>query len=339
MIVNKSSLQEALEIVKPGLANKEIIEQATSFAFIGGRVVTYNDQISISHPVSNLQIEGAVKADKLYPLLSKIKKEEIELEVVENEIILKSGRIKAGLTLQAEVTLPLNEEIAQRKKWKLLPPNAIKFMSFAMASCSRNMSKAKLTCVNIRKDGFIEGSDNLRIAKCDLKTEMPVATFLLPALSAAQVVRINPTSIAEGNGWIHFKSDSGTIISCRIWDDTYVDTTQFVNVKGVRLVLPKNIEEVLDRATIFSKMDHMLDETVIVSISEGRFKMRAEGDTGWFEEEINLKYSGKPIVFAITPYLLKGILSETLTCEYTSNKLKFEGEGWIYVTALRNIIK
>ena len=69
MKLNKTDLQKALEIVKPGLANKEMIEHSTSFAFIGGRVVTYNDEISLSHPVEGLEIEGAIHAEELYKLL------------------------------------------------------------------------------------------------------------------------------------------------------------------------------------------------------------------------------------------------------------------------------
>ena len=48
MKLNKADLQRALEIVKPGLANKEMIEHSTSFAFINGKVITYNDEISLS---------------------------------------------------------------------------------------------------------------------------------------------------------------------------------------------------------------------------------------------------------------------------------------------------
>ena len=91
MIINKTNLQTALEIVKPGLASKELIDQSTSFAFMGDRVVTYNDDISVSHPIEGLNITGAVKADKLYALLNKLKQEEIEVEICGGEILLKSG--------------------------------------------------------------------------------------------------------------------------------------------------------------------------------------------------------------------------------------------------------
>ena len=55
--MKKNDLVEALEVVKPGLANKDLIEQTTSFAFINGNVVTYNDEISISSPIEDLEIE------------------------------------------------------------------------------------------------------------------------------------------------------------------------------------------------------------------------------------------------------------------------------------------
>ena len=51
MKINRLILQKALETVKPGLANKEMIEQATSFAFMKDKVVTYNDEISISYQI------------------------------------------------------------------------------------------------------------------------------------------------------------------------------------------------------------------------------------------------------------------------------------------------
>ena len=75
--MKRIDLLKALEIVKPGLASKEIIQQTTSFAFIEGRVVTFNDEISISHPVPDLDIQGAVQADELYKFLKKTKADEI----------------------------------------------------------------------------------------------------------------------------------------------------------------------------------------------------------------------------------------------------------------------
>lgn len=331
--MKKQNLQKALEIVKPGLAGKEMIEQSTSFAFIKGRIVTYNDEISLSHPVEDLEIEGAVQAEELYKLLSKIKKDEIEVTIEKNELLLEAGRIKAGLILQQEIKLPL-EEIGELGEWKKLPENFIKYVKFATAACSRDMSKPVLTCVHIHKD-VIEGSDSFRIARCQLKEEMPVKTFLIPATSAIELIRLEPKKIAEGEGWMHFQTDEETVLSCRTFEDKFPDCGQFMKVKGISIIFPKTINEVLDRAAVFAKREHFLDETVIIALQNKRLKVSSESDSGWFEEEMNFKYDGDSVTFAITPYLLKDILEETSACILGENRLKFEGEGWEYLSMLK----
>lgn len=336
MKINKQQLLEALEIVKPGLASKEIIEQSTSFAFIGDRVITYNDEISISHPIEGLNLQGAIEAPNLYKFLGKIKDEVLDFEPKGNEIILKTGRAKAGLLLHAEIKLPL-EEVSGKKKWIDLPENFNKFISFAMTSCSKDMSRPVLTCVHINQTGVIEASDNYRITQCNLGDELQFETFLLPASSAVEVVKINPINISIGKGWVHFKSESDTIISCRIILDKFPNVTQVLNVKGTKIILPQTINEVLEKAMIFAKRDHITDEIVSITIYEKKLVINAKSDTSWYEEDVNINYNGEKIIFSITPYLLKSILSETRECILGNevNKLKFEGEGWQYVTMLR----
>jgi hypothetical protein len=335
MIVNKDQLQKALEIVKPGLANKEQIEQSTSFAFIKGRVITYNDEISISHPVKGLNLEGAILAENLYKFLTKIKKEEIELELVDNEIVLTSEKAKAGLLLQTEIKLPLKEEIAEKSQWHPLPENFVHDVAFSMTVCTKDMSRPVLTCVHVTKAGYIEASDSYRIVRCDLGSPMPVNTFLLPSISAVEVVKIKPIEVASGRGWVHFKNEEKTIMSCRIFEDKYPPTTGFYTEEGVRVILPKTTEEILGRAQVFSKRDHLLDEEISITIENKTFLMESRSDTGWFKENVPIKYDGDLIRFEITPYLLKGILSETREFKYAKDKLTFRGERWFYASMLR----
>ncbi|HDY89495.1 MAG TPA: hypothetical protein ENH82_15455 [bacterium] len=334
--MNKTKLQQALEIVKPGLASKEMIEQSTSFAFIDGRVVTYNDEISLSHPVEGLEIEGAIQAEELYKLLSKIKQEEdeIEISIEKNEVILQVGRMKAGLSLQQEIKLPL-EEIGELSRWKTLPEDFIRFVGLAMQVCSRDMSRPVLTCVHVNKNGQIEGSDGFRIIRCELEKEMPVKTFLIPANSAAELVRLQPTKVAEGSGWMHFKTDEETILSCRTFQDDFPDCEPFLKVEGVEIIFPKTIKEIVGRAEVFAKRDHFLDETIEITIGKKRITVKSRSDSGWFEEGANIRYNDEPVSFSITPYLLKDILTETPVCALCEDRLKFEGAGWVSILTLR----
>jgi len=331
-----TDLQKALEIVKPGLANSEVIEQSTSFAFMEGRVVTYNDEISISHPVEGLNITGAVAAEELYKLLHKIKKEEIEISVGDNEVLLKAGRAKAGLILHTEITLPL-EEIGEQGKWRKLPEDFIEAVKMAVGSCSRDMNKPVLTCVHVNSEGFVEGSDGFRIMKYQLKEidKFPVKTFLIPASSAVQLIHLKPVKIAKGQGWVHLQTEEGTIISCRTFEESFPDTAAFLKIEGVPIEFPDKMEEILDRAIVFSKGGHFLDEEVTVTLTKQRIKVNSRNDSGWFEEETRIEFKDDPVHFTITPYLLKDILSKTNTCILNEACLKFEGNEWEYLALLK----
>ena len=46
MKINRSKLLDILQIIKPGLANKEIVEQSTHFIFSGENISTYNESSS-----------------------------------------------------------------------------------------------------------------------------------------------------------------------------------------------------------------------------------------------------------------------------------------------------
>ncbi len=114
--MNREDILEALEIVKPGLASKEHIEQSTCFAFKDGKVLTFNDEISVSHPVEGLNgLEGAIKADEFYQVLCKMKTNDVEIEANGSEFRLKAGKAKAGLTLQEKIKMPLEARVSGKK--------------------------------------------------------------------------------------------------------------------------------------------------------------------------------------------------------------------------------
>lgn len=333
MEIKKTTLIDALEIVKPGVANKELIEQANSFAFLNGRVATYNDEISISHPIEDLPLTGAINADNLYNFVNKISGGTISLEIVNNEIIVTSGRSKAGFALYSEVTLPLMN-IDEIKHWKELPEHFLKHMKFAAAAASTDVSQMLLTCVHIDAKGFIEASDGNRIVQCTLPSELSFSNFLLPSRAALQVIRLAPTSISRDKGWVHFKNEDNTVISCRVLEEKYPNIKAHLKIKGKEITFPQSTQEVLERASVFSKRDYVLDESVIITIADKRLTVKSASSTGWFEEKLNINYTDTPISFAITPYLLRDILSETFHCIISESRIRFEGSDWLYIAAL-----
>jgi len=337
MKINRKNLQEALEYVKPGLAGKEMIAQSTSFAFINGHVVTYNDEISVRHPVPNLGLEGAIEASSLYDFMKKIKGDEFDMEISGSEVKVSSGRTKAGFTLSAEVKLPLKEEIRIAGEWITLPEKFNQFLGFAMTSCSIDRSLDILTYVNVDADGIIQATDTFRVCRCDLGEPTGIPSFLIRASSAEEVVKLNPIEIQidKGGGWVHFRTESETIISCRLGGGKYKDVEPYCYVEGSKVQLPRMIESAIDRAMVFAKRPHILDEEINFTFEKGKLHLSAGNETGWIKEEFSMGYEGKLTEITVTPYLLKSILKETQDFTLGSEKLKFQGEGWIYVFVLK----
>jgi hypothetical protein len=334
MKIEKKNLLKALDTVKAGLSSKEQIEQGSCFIFMDNKVITFNDEVSFTYPLPDFPIVGAVHADELFALVNKINTEEIEVEVSESEIIFKAGKMKAGLTIQQEILLPV-EEIGEIEKWKKLPDNFLAGLNIAMGACSRNISDPITSCVHVNKS-IIEGTDSYRIAHFTLSDVLRLKAFLIPANSCSKIIKLFPEEIAQGNGWMHFKNKENAIISCRIFEEKFPDTSPFLNIdKGIQLNFPKDTLKILDKAGIFSKRDSILNESVLIKLMKNKLIISSESETGWFKEPSKIDYTGDEFEFSITPYLLKDILQDATVCTISKNKLTFVNDNWKYISVLR----
>lgn len=332
MKIEKQELQNALETVKPGLANKEIIDQSTSFAFLEDRIVTFNDIISISYPIKT-GVTGVIRAEELYGFLKQSSSKEISLELKENELRIKSGRSKVGLSVQSDIMLPLDEVGKIDRDWEDLPEDFSHDLMFVRGSASKDMSRVMLTCVHVTETG-VEASDGYQIMRLE-KEGWPLGNILVPADAASEIHKIEPAQVAKSEGWIHFRNQNGTQLSCRILVEQYPDTSKHLSVKGERIELPKELTETLNRVTVFTKKDHFMDEEMSVDIKGGKLTVHGKNDYGWFKEQLSISYEGETS-FGITPSLLQNILKRSNVCFLGEEKIKFEGDNWVYVAVLRN---
>ncbi len=336
MQINKTELQAALEKIKPGLANKDTITQATHFAFLGGRVVTYNDEISISCAVPNMNFTGAVPADELYNYLRKVQGNEIEMEIGENEIRLKAGKSKAGLVLHTEITLPL-KELGEQTDWQKVPAGLIDAIAFCQFSCSKDISRPVLTCIHIDQNGFVQSCDNYRVTKHNFtQNKPPIESFLIPAKSAKELTQHDVDELCHTPGWVHFRTvDKTVMFSCRLFEDNYPDTTPILSMEDpTEIKLPKKLGEILQRAEIFAKAEFDAGVLVTVTMSDKKMVVSAENASGWFEEECPVRYTGSPITTSIDPSFLQDMLSKTTVCSIDNTKMRFAGDGWVHIVAL-----
>lgn len=342
MKVNREAILDALTLVQPGLAGKEIIEQSQSFIFKDGRVMTYNDEIAVSCPVPQLQaINGAVKAEELIKLLNKLKVKELEVEFKENELSVKSKSAKAGITMESEISLAVDEiGIPKKKDWIDLPKNFVEGLKFCMFSASTDSTKPVLTCLRL-KGKYITSCDNYRLTKFDMGKKGKVAfaeEVLLPSRAAKELIRHKAYQIAVTGSWVHFKIgkvDGGDVVfSCRGLKGKYPNVKKLLDVEGFEITLPEKTKAILDRAGIFASGDFNQDTQVELTLKDGKMHIFGKGDAGWFKERTKIDYDGKEFSFVIHPEFLSDTLDLLNKVTVGEGALKLEGEKFVHVVCL-----
>jgi len=331
MKIERAKLLETLSKVQPGLASKEVIEQSQCFVFHDGMVSTYNDEIAVNCP-TDLKINGAVEARQLFQLLNKSKAKEIELEVTEDELQIKTKKASAGIPLQLEIN-PVMEEIGKPKEWFELPKQFVDGIRFCMFSVSTDMTKPVLTCIHV-KSNRVESCDNLRMTRYRMKKKIE-GEILLPSTSARFLIKYPIKEYAQTKGWLHFQAEKeGAIFSCRTFEKKYPKLKKFMDVDGTVVTMPSKIEGILERAGIFSITDFKQEEHVRVIISKGRLTVHVKGDSGWYKERTKIKYKGEGVEFAVNPEFLKETLSLMRELTIGGSRLKLTGERFEHVVSL-----
>lgn len=334
--INKNNLLEALNKVKPGLASKDMIEQSTSFVFADGMVLTYNDEIAVSCPV-DCELEGVVASKELLGTLGKFKKDEVIINTTDSELQLKQGPSEVGIALETTITLPL-EELGKPKKYKPLPKEFVEGLAMCTFSASTDLSKPILTCIHVVSN-VIESCDNYRATIYDLELpekgeEWVKEDMLIPNPSIQQLIRYTPIAYCATEGWVHFKCEGDVIFSCRTFEGEYPDVTELIQDKGVSCKLPSNLDQALDRASVFSKAEFAQDEHVKITISGKQMTVEGKGTTGWSKDPMRIKDEGTDLEFSINPKFLSQIIKKVPSVVICESTLLFSCEEFSHVIAL-----
>jgi len=332
MEIKKELFLEKLDAIKPGLSNKDIIEFADSVTFVEGLMITYNDVIAVKCPLES-KIRGTVKADKLYSHTQKVKPDKegrIKLIIKGDDLVIKSGRSKAGIPINQEGQISLEELGKKIKKWKKLPSDFTEGLRLSIFSAGTDASEPKLTCLHI-SGNQVQSSNGHRAFRYEMEKSVS-KEFLLPAISAVSILNHPIKKYNVTKNWVHFKTKDEIIISCRMYADTsFPDTSFLFDIKGKYFVFPDKLKSVIDRAVDFIGEDDE-DKNIKISFEKKQMLVESKSDGGWFEERLKLE-SKKQAGFEISPFFLKDILKTSMKAKLDQKKglLKFTADKWQYV--------
>jgi len=324
MKIERESLIEALDIVAPGIAKKELVVQSDSFVFTDNHICTFNDDISIKHPCE-IDLYGAVRAEEFSKLMKKITAKEINIVIDKGQLVIASKRTTAKMVINEEITLPIQDD-KQELKWKKLPKNFNKAVSLCLLSTSKLSDSQTLTCVSFSKDK-IQSCDNDKMTIFTLDKEYFKKDLLISAKNLYALMNFKAIYYNRGKDWVHFKTEQGTIYSCRQYDFDYFDLMSQVE-KGKPITFPKDMITLLDRAVIFSDQDK---KQVKVSITNGSMVVTGQNEVGSIVEKSKIKYKGKDFEFNVIPEVLHHILKVDAKAFLCEHGFKFKADDFIHV--------
>lgn len=330
MRIGRESLLSSLELLRPGLSPKDVVEQSASFAFRDGQAMTFNGEIACSIK-SPLKITGSVAAQPLLDLLHKLVETDVEVVADSKRLKIIGKRKQAGIRLEKDVTLPI-ESVETPTAWHKLPEDFCEGVEAVQGCAGKDESMFALTCVNIHPK-WVEAFDNIRAARYRVKTGVsePV-TVQRDAIK--HITALGMTHICETPTWIHFRNQEKLVFSCRKFIVEYPSLTEILNVSGEKIALPRGLSDAADRADIFSR-ENADSNSVAVELVSGKLKVKGSGSLGWYSESKKIKYAGPQLTFLISPKMLSEIVQRHSVCELANNCLKVSGGKFSFVTLLR----
>ncbi len=337
MKVNREGLLKSLLSLSPGLSNVPGTEQSMCIVFTeDGRAMTFEGKVCASRKSMLGSISGSIKAKPLLDLLNKLSEDVIDVDQDDGKLVIKGkGRgkgFKAGITMEAKITLPV-EEVEVADDWRPLDPAFSEAVSIVHSCAGTNENEFVLTCVHIHPE-WLEATDRDQIARYPLKTGVD-KSMLVQAEHLKKILGSELTEISETKSWVHFRNPSGLTISIRRDLSLYPNLTPFINPEGTMPVtLPGGIGEVLGKAEIFSA-DNSSGNHVSVSLRKAGMLLEGQGPYGFYKEPIEVSYSGPDMDFIIAPKLLLEITKRANECGMSPKRLFVNGGKFQFAVSTR----
>ena len=238
------------------------------------------------------------------------------------------------MLFEKEVLIPIEEEIGNIDKWHKVPDGMMDALKLCHPCCSKDMSNPILTGVHVKGD-IVEGSDSYQIIQFKLEKAGQMKEFVIPATTIRELVKYEIVKIADGDGWVHFKTDDDTIFSARTISGKYPDTTKHLKIEGHEFEFPKNVTSILEKANVFARSDFSTNDIslVTIEITNKMVKISTKNEYGWFEEKGKIDYTGEPIKFVTGVEFLISIFNKLKTCTLGERKIGFAGDNWKHIIA------
>jgi hypothetical protein len=335
--VVREDLIYPLERVSPALSYRESVEQATCFVFRGGFVHAYDEKLYARAPLpEGLELEGAVHAKKLMPILKSLSCEHVEIHQEEDRlVIMKMGKKKwmerYRPVMDPNVKLPI-EDIDEPREWVPLHESFSDALAIVQECAGKDRDLYYTVCVHVHPERLeaiasVAGPAGRYRLKTGVKKACVVERDVIKHVIASGVEELGETA-----GWLHFRSGEFRM-SCQRQVDKYPDLGDVFVKKGSKVVLPASTAEVTERCEKFTE-DDKENNLLLVELRPGWMRFHGDGAGGDGDAFKPCDYEGPPVAFQMSPKILKGLSDKGGEAFVADDKLMIDGGRWSFVVGL-----
>ena len=305
-----------LGLLKPALAKKEFVEQASHFLFTGADAVSFNDKICIIHPYDS-ELEFSVKGEEFYRILSAMTDEEVEITLTETLVKVKSSDTKAGMSKFISEDGLIGEKVQAIKEdmedWIGLPENFVEGLFMCLFSAAKDDSMGALACIQIGGKNVLS-TDRHRASHFRMSSGIE-NDFLLPVKAVQELVKFPITEYCITENWAHFRTDDEVTFSCKVfYKHSYKDVPDcltFFAIKGTTLEIPVKVKDLVSDVELYAYGTTKDGKYVKLVIESGKITCKAESGGNWIEKSIDFEYKGTTLEFPVTPSFLIEVLAKS----------------------------
>lgn len=333
MKIKTSEFKDIVNKIKSGISNKDIFEQGKGITFTGDYLMTYNDQIGVLYPFES-EYQFIIPASEFIKIINRIKTKEFDIVQKDNFIIsLTAGTMKAELKELPQHEDEFLDDIndIKNKEWKKLPADFTEGLKMTIFSTSQDMTKPYLTCIYVDKDRAIS-SDNLRITEYQFKRAIK-DSFLLPASSAAEIMKHNVKYYYLDESWIYFKDADGLVFMSRIFNYDFPDVSHFFEVEGSIIGFPDTLKSIIPTVEILAEGQYDFEKRIQVQIKKDSISCLSSQEKGSIIDSIESDHF-EELSFFINPNFFETILSHCTDAIYSENVILFENENFKHIISL-----
>jgi hypothetical protein len=333
MILKTAEFNVILENIGNTMRVKHNYENSDSIMFDGKYIYMFNNLIGVFHPFEQKEIKGMVKASSFINLIKKIKEEEFELVVSDNELKVNTKKVKSGFPFNPNLS---DIEVDFECQYKKVPEGLAEGLYLCSFSTAKDDYKSlNFICIN---DLFIYSTDNYRISCYYMNKGLDKRNNIYIYANCASILNSykNIEKYAIDNKFIYLQNDDNSIVAMRIGSiDNFPDCINLlkdIDKKNV-IELPDNLLDALGTAGLFIDSDNEGKKKVTVEFNGKKIKLKSSSVSGWIDIGLRCD-SNLKTAFIINADFFAEILKLTNKVIIHEHKALFETDKFSHLVAL-----